>query len=248
MELIDFNDCQINNRNYGGMSGNKIGVIYNNENYIIKYPGNLRERNLKNVVLSYSNSSVCEYLGSHIYEILGYEVHETLLGTRKNKTVVACKDFLKRGDTLDEFRTIKSTRDSEDEFEHSPSSSNSLTSTDLEQTLNILKTHHVLKKLPEVTERFWDMFIIDAFIGNADRNTGNWGIIRDFDGNISLAPIFDNGACLNNKWDNERMEKLLHNSKELEAQAYKGVVCFFLLMIKRLIHLSIWKKQQTKTV
>jgi len=226
MELIDFNDCPINNRNYGGLSGNKIGVIYQGENYIIKYPGNLRDRNLKNVVLSYSNSPVCEYIGSHIYELLGYDVHETILGTRRGKTVVACKDFLKRGETLDEFRIIKSTRDSEDEYEHS-SSSSSTDAPDLEQILTIIKKHHVLKTIPGVSDRFWDMFVVDAFIGNSDRNNGNWGIIRDYDGGVILAPIFDNGGCLNSKWDDERMDKLLQNPKEFEQQASKGVVCVF---------------------
>lgn len=246
MELIDFNECTVNDRNYGGLSGNKIGILYQDENYIIKYPGNLKERNLKNVELSYSNSPICEYIGSHIYELLGYDVHKTLLGTRKNKIVVACKDFLNRGDTLEEFRVIKSTRDSEDEYEHSPSSSNSLISTDLEQTLNVISKHHVLKKIPKVNERFWDMFIIDAFIGNADRNNGNWGIIRDIDDKKKLAPIFDNGACLNNKWDDKKMEKLMQDNKQLEAQAYKGVVCYFSVNGKKINPFQYMEKTSNK--
>jgi len=40
-----------------------------------------------------SLTPLSEFLGSHIYAILGYPVHETLLGYRKGKIVVACKDF-----------------------------------------------------------------------------------------------------------------------------------------------------------
>ena len=30
-----------------------------------------------------------------------------------------------------------------------------------------------------ITERFWDMFIVDALIGNWDRHNGNWGFLYD---------------------------------------------------------------------
>lgn len=29
----------------------------------------------------------------------------------------------------------------------------------------------------EVKEKFWDMFIIDVFIGNTNRHNGNWGFL-----------------------------------------------------------------------
>ena len=28
-------------------------------------------------------------------------------------------------------------------------------------------------------ERFWDMFVVDALIGNWDRHNGNWGFLYD---------------------------------------------------------------------
>lgn len=51
---------------YGGTAGRKIGIFYQGSNYIVKYPGNLKEQKMKNIVLSYSNSPVCEYIGSQI--------------------------------------------------------------------------------------------------------------------------------------------------------------------------------------
>jgi len=48
--------------------------------------------------LSYVTSPLSEYIGSHIFQILGYDVHETLLGVcfdgKRNKVVCACKDFI----------------------------------------------------------------------------------------------------------------------------------------------------------
>lgn len=94
MGLIDFNGYEQNQRMYGGTAGRKMGICYQGNNYILKFPGNLKEQQMKNIRLSYSNSPVCEYIGSQIYRLLGFPVHETLLGTRNGKTVVACKDFL----------------------------------------------------------------------------------------------------------------------------------------------------------
>ena len=53
------------------------------------------------------------FIGSHIYEILGYPVHKTLLGIRKNNLVVACKDFCDENTRLLEMRTLKNIHISE---------------------------------------------------------------------------------------------------------------------------------------
>ncbi len=109
MELINFDDFEQNQRMYGGTAGRKMGITYEGKEYLLKFPGNLKEQQMKNINLSYSNSPVCEYIGSKIYEIVGLPVHNTILGTRNNKIVVACKDFLGKEDRLYEFDKIKVT-------------------------------------------------------------------------------------------------------------------------------------------
>ena len=230
--IVDFNDYQQNERMYGGLSGAKIGIEYQGENYLLKFPKNLKEANMKNVTLSYSNSPVCEYLGSHIYGLLDIPVHETILGTRRDKTVVACKDFLQRGDRLYEFREIKTTF--EPHFTDDTGEATSGNGTDLDEVLRTINEHPLLQKLPKVKERFWDMFVVDAYIGNSDRNNGNWGIISRYDGTMELAPVYDNGGCLNNKWDDAKMDRLLVDFNLLQAQAFTGVVCIFTKNEKRI--------------
>ena len=48
--------------------------------------------------LSYVTSPLSEFIGSQIYKILGYDVHDTILGVcfdgKKEKVVCACKDFI----------------------------------------------------------------------------------------------------------------------------------------------------------
>ncbi|MBE6148325.1 MAG: hypothetical protein E7167_02285 [Firmicutes bacterium] len=56
-------------------------------------------------------------------------------------------------------------------------------------------------KYINIEEYFWDMFIIDAFIGNTDRNTGNWGLFYNekLDKILSVPFIFD---CENSFYPN----------------------------------------------
>ena len=84
----------------GELPEGKWGFPIKGRDYILKFPGNLREQGMKNIRLSYSNSPVCEYMGSQIYQIFGLSVHETILGERNGKTVVACGDFLEEGERL----------------------------------------------------------------------------------------------------------------------------------------------------
>lgn len=173
MKLEDFNGYEQNQRMYGGTAGRKMGICYKGGNYILKFPGNLKERQMKNIRLSYSNSPVCEYIGSQIYSLLGVDVHDTVLGTRNGKTVVACKDFLGDGDRLYEFDKIKVTF--EPHFLDSNGNETNGVGVDLYEILMTIEEHPFLKDVDGIREHFWDMFVVDALIGNVDRNNSNWG-------------------------------------------------------------------------
>lgn len=231
-KMIDFNQCEANTRAYGGSAGRKLGIVYRNENYLLKFPGNLREKEMKNISLSYSNSPVSEYIGSQIYQSVGIPVHETLLGFYSDKVVVACKDFRKRGEMLSEFGQLKVTF--LPAFFDSNGNETNGTGTDLQEIIKTMEDHPVLNKVGGVSERFWDMFVVDAFIGNPDRNNGNWGVLNDEYDNIRLAPVYDNGNCLNDKWSDEKMASVMQNPEDLERMAYKARTCIFELKGKRL--------------
>lgn len=63
---------------YGGHAGRKKAILIENEPWLVKYPQNTR--NLDTVDVSYTTSPLSEYIGSHIYELLGIPVHQTILG------------------------------------------------------------------------------------------------------------------------------------------------------------------------
>lgn len=111
MERIDFTNCVVNKfKAYGGANGNKINVLYDGKSYMLKFPPAPRQ----NRNMSYTNSCMCEYLSCHIYQMLGIQAQETLLGTYtdrrgKEKVVVACGDFTEGGKRLLEFAQLKNT-------------------------------------------------------------------------------------------------------------------------------------------
>lgn len=162
--MIDFTDMQIRNKTYAGANGSKISVIYNGEQYMLKFP----VPPSRNKEMSYANGCISEYIGCHIFESIGIPVQETLLGTYtqkgKQKVVVACKDFTTPGLVLQDFASLKNTII---DSEHNGYG------TELEDILNTIENQramdaNILKKW------FWDMFIVDALIGNWDRHNGNW--------------------------------------------------------------------------
>jgi len=225
LQLVNFDDAPIaKSIFYGGNAGAKEAVIYNNGIWMIKYPKTTRD--LVNPQISYTTSPLSEYLGSKIYEVLGIPVHETILGIRKNKVVVACRDFTKNvakpGSMFDKaylipFHDLKNSFMSNDIDEYSGTGSETL----LDEVLATINGQDDLKALPDVTERFWDMFVVDAFIGNNDRNNGNWGILIDaISREHTLAPVYDNGNAFFNKRGIAQMHKRLGNVADMKNDAY----------------------------
>ena len=73
----------------------------------------------------------------------------------------------------------------------------------------------------ELSDYFWNMFIIDAIIGNWDRHNGNWGFLYNQDTDvIKIAPIFDCGSCLFPQIDEETIKKVLIDKQQFNARIY----------------------------
>lgn len=207
MEL-NFTNAQINKfRMYGGNNGNKISILFQGENYMLKFP----PKPSKNPEMSYTNSCISEYVACHVFESLGMETQKTLLGRYGDKIVVACKDFTSDGVVLRDFASLKNTI---------VESSRNGYGTDLSEVLDSIKEQQIMS--PEKMESFfWDMFIGDSLLGNFDRHNGNWGfLINEREGQITLAPIYDCGSCLYPQLDERKMEYVLSNPKEIDERIY----------------------------
>ena len=212
MKGIDFTDLPQKNKSYSGANGSKLCVVYNNEDYMLKFPAS----STKNDDMSYTNGCISEYLGCHIFESVGIDVQKTLLGTYKTqngkeKIVVACKDFTKPGIVLSDFASLKN------KIIDSPRGGYG---TEISDVLNSIENQTVIDPV-ELNKHFWNVFIVDALIGNWDRHNGNWGFLYDqVNDKMTLAPIYDCGSSLYPQANEKIMKSVLENKDELNLRIY----------------------------
>lgn len=211
MDVIDFTELKKRKKTYAGANGNKISVIYEGEQYMLKFPPQAK----LNKGMSYSNSCFSEYLGCQIYESIGIPVQKTLLGVYtvkgKQKIVVACGDFTEPGVSLQDFASLKNRMIDSERKGYGT------------ELIDILQTidEQTLIDRDSLLERFWDMFIVDAFIGNWDRHNGNWGFLYDDrTDEMTLAPVYDCGSCLYPQADEKTMEAVLSDPGERNHRIY----------------------------
>ena len=229
IEMIDFTNCELSSRNleYGGRAGEKKGIIYNNDFWFLKFPKNTLGMD-KVRGLSYVTSPLSEFIGSNIYRILGYDVHETILGIcfdgKRNKVVCACKDFIKddKNELLIPYTALRN--DTNPELMNRRDDESSLSASNINEIIFQLDHNSVLKNIKNAKERFWDVVLIDMLINNNDRNEDNWGVIKDKKNNTyRLSPIYDCGNCFYGKTSEERIKEILSDEEKLTSSALNGI-------------------------
>ena len=143
-------------------------ILYESKEYLLKFPDPIREIGNS---LSYMNNQFSEYIGCHIFESVGIKVQNTILGEyidgHKDKVVVACEDFTDKEHVLIEFTKL----------------ANSVTKIDnkftcrIEDVYSVIENNNIIQNKNEIINSFWDMFVVDALIGNPDRHLDNWGVL-----------------------------------------------------------------------
>ena len=224
MIIEDFDGLPESGLYYGGRAGRKAGVLIDGEPWILKFPRPGRELAGRHVP-SYTSSPVSEWVASHIYESLGIPAHETRLGYREGHVVCACRDFTWPDARLFEFSQLKTAMsDDQPGFFGSPSDGSV---TFLADVLATISQVPVLRDTPGVTERFWDMFVVDALVKNPDRNNGNWGLLVRPGRPAELAPVYDCGSSLFAKRTESVAGRRLGGARELAEDAFAtNVSCY----------------------
>ena len=231
ISIIDFSNCKLSNRNlqYAGRAGEKRGIVYNNEYWFLKFPKNTIGMNKVND-LSYVTSPQSEYIASNIFRILGFNVHETLLGVcfdgKRNKVVCACKDFI-NDDKNELLIPYTALRNDTDPLIMERNSDNIQSASNLNEILFQLKNNTVLKNINEAEKRFWQVVIVDILVNNNDRNEDNWGVIKFKEENkYELAPIYDCGNSFYGKSSDERIEMIMQDEERLKSSAINGITAY----------------------
>jgi hypothetical protein len=83
--------------------------------------------------------------------------------------------------------------------------------------IKICKNHGI----QDVVEKLDQMLILDYLIRNTDRNTGNYGIIRNPETLkwLGVAPLFDHGDSL---WNNVQNINNIHNDGKSNCRSFEG--------------------------
>ena len=210
--MIDFTNCQQRKKAYAGANGSKLSVVYDDALYMLKFP----PKPNRNKDMSYANSCVSEYIGCHIFESIGIPVQQTLLGTYTHndneKIVVACRDFATDGQVIQDFASLKN--------QVIDSVQNGY-GTDIDDVLSAMEQQNTIEP-SHLQAWFWDMFIVDALIGNWDRHNGNWGFLyQPQTDDVTLAPVYDCGSCLYPQMDETLMAKVMESEEELAFRVYE---------------------------
>lgn len=201
--MKDYTIYPVTNTYFGG-SERKLGIIMGDEEYMIKFQ--------KVESFGKRNNHLSEFLGSNIYELLGFDVQETSLGTYKNDNVVCCKNFVPKGYLFVPFNDVGESSLEQDANIYQYS---------YEDIMRMLQANKKLTDLDECITIFWDMFIVDALLGNFDRHGSNWGFLKK-DNKYKMCPIFDNGSSLYPSMiDENKMLMIMNDKEETDERIYR---------------------------
>lgn len=194
---MDFSNCKNDDfHTYSGKS-KKTQIIYNNKSYLVKYR---KKENGKDIFFDFS-----EYISCKIFESFGLETQNVILGEIKGKDCVACQNFLKDNEVLQEFSNFINNSAYGKEYS-------------FEKILNTIDTHPNIFNKEDVKEKFWKMYILDSFLGNSNRSSSNWGFVVSAKQKYSkFSPIYSCGFCLYPQISDKEIDKILGDKKELET-------------------------------
>ena len=202
--MKDYSMYPIDSNIFYSGAEDKVQITIGGKRYIMKYQ--------RNSEIGLTFSYVSEYLGSHVFELLGIPVQDTFLGTYNGRNVVLLKHFCLEGEILVHFNDVGESSLEEDKelFQYS-----------YEDIQRMLIENKKSTNVQETIDRFWDMFIMDAFNGNFDRHGGNWGFIKK--NNIyRIAPVYDNGSCMYPKLNtDEKISEVLSSEEEINDRIYR---------------------------
>lgn len=172
---------------YAGSEKKKTVLMDDGNKYLLKFPDQIRE---KGKDLSYINNAISEYISCSIYNIIGISAQKTILGEYidekgKQKIACACQDVRKNGEMMYEINKLELS---------------SIDNTHA-RTLSFSYMDEVFNKMDDTISKellsdfYYKMFIVDAFIGNTDRHNGNWALLQSSD-DIRISPVYDCGSSL----------------------------------------------------
>ena len=227
--MIDFSKYPTTNTYYGGTE-RKFGVNIDGFEYMIKFQ---KQTNFGAKRFNH----ISEYLGSHIFNMLELNAQETYLGLYNGEQVVACKNFIIDGYQFVPFNDVGESTLEQDKETYQYS---------YQDIMQMLADNVKLTNVKETIDMFWNIYVVDALLGNFDRHGSNWGFLKK-NGRYSLTPIFDNGSCLFPQLtDDDTINKIMNSEELTNERVYKFPTSQVLLNDKKSSYYEIIDSLQFK--
>lgn len=173
-----------------------------------------------------------EKIASHLCELLGmshvhYEMAEEFSGGNRTRPGVICENLAPSPLSLVLGNQLLFERDDSYPIDEKAKYKVRMhTVSAIVNVLNSLKPPqgwHATLNIQSALDVFVGYIMLDAWIANQDRHHGNWGAIRDVNGELFLSPTFDHGAALARLLtDAERNDRLNTRDRNRSIETYAG--------------------------
>lgn len=212
---MDYSRYQSSGRYYTGAERKK-GILIQGEPYIVKYA--------KNSPQGITYSHISEYIGSHLFQMAGLEAQQTFVGTCDGSPVVVMKDFIREDEIFVPFNDVgdSTLEQSRERYQYT-----------YHDIMQMLEENIKLTDVEGTIQHFWNMYLVDAWIGNFDRHGSNWGFLKK-DNRYRMAPIYDNGSSLFPRLNTDmKLQKILDSEEEMLKRVYTFPTSQILLQGKK---------------
>ena len=212
---MDYSRYKSSGRYYTGAERKK-GILIQGEPYIVKYE--------KNSPQGITYSHISEYIGSHLFQMVGLEAQQTFLGICDGGPVVVMKDFIGEDEIFVPFNDVgdSTLEQSRERYQYT-----------YHDIMQMLEENMKLTDVEETIQHFWNMYLVDAWIGNFDRHGSNWGFLKK-DNRYRMAPIYDNGSSLFPRLNTDmKLQKILDSKEEMLKRVYTFPTSQILLQGKK---------------
>ena len=214
-KFFDFNQYEIDRQtSFGGSTGYKYAITINGVSYMLK---TVKPRHYCS---DKDYFPYAEYLSCNILSMIGLNCQKTYIGdfklpfkTNNRVLAVACENYSPNFEEFIPFYNIANSR------YHSVNQPNNKRC-ELEFIKATIDTQKIFSP-KELKAFFWKQFIADAFIGNWDRTTDNWGLLMDRKRKVSICPIFDCAASLCYRILDRDLQNIENRDAFLESYCYK---------------------------
>lgn len=179
------------------------------EKYLIKYP--------RVFEIGVSWEDITELIAANVGQLLDLKMMDVEIVMRNNRRGSLLKNFIPTGVTNEEGGSMLSTLDSYENFLECDLSGEELIKVGFQQM-------EQLDFWENIKMNFIEMNFFDILIGNQDRHPYNWMVLFISSQEQLFSTIYDNGASLGFRFDDQQLMDYIRNKNKLEKYMRKSIV------------------------